>query len=415
MCKIPTQRFFQDEMGFPMEMRPNFDTCQCTLSYGITPMPLEEDVDVPQACLVGCQNLLQMGEASTDTCGSAGAGDSKLSPAIVTGSKVDSVTTSQSVATMERISGDAENDFPDFIDKTLALEIQEGDCVDMLKSMRRVPVTVPFSDKPVLTTVAGMSTEEAKSLGKHDSTPLVLLHGFDSSLLEFRRLMPALKAYPNLNPNAIDLLGWGFAKAEGEADSIGPKEKREHLYHYWKQYVKEPMILCGASLGGAVGIDFALNHPEAVKGLVLIDAQAYIDGVQTPPEFFMDIGLNVLKSEPLRQIANVQSYYDKEKYATKDAMRIGKLHTVLEDWKDYNKKWMQGGGYILSSKIKDIQQKTLILWGDSDKILGTDVATQFEQDIPSSELVWVPECGHVPHLEQADFTAKKLNEFAMSL
>lgn len=38
------------------------------------------------------------------------------------------------------------------------------------------------------------------------------------------------------------------------------------------------MVLVGASLGGAIAIDFAHEFPEAVKKLVLIDAQGFIDG-----------------------------------------------------------------------------------------------------------------------------------------
>ncbi|GKU99483.1 hypothetical protein SLEP1_g12331 [Rubroshorea leprosula] len=38
------------------------------------------------------------------------------------------------------------------------------------------------------------------------------------------------------------------------------------------------MILVGPSLGAAVAIDFAVNHPEAVESLVLIDASVYAEG-----------------------------------------------------------------------------------------------------------------------------------------
>lgn len=39
--------------------------------------------------------------------------------------------------------------------------------------------------------------------------------------------------------------------------------------------------------------------------------------------------LQVLRSVPLRNMANQMAYYDKETLATDDAMRIGRLHTFL--------------------------------------------------------------------------------------
>lgn len=42
-------------------------------------------------------------------------------------------------------------------------------------------------------------------------------------------------------------------------------------------------MVVGTSIGGAVALDFALTHPEAVAALVLIDAQGFIDGASRPP------------------------------------------------------------------------------------------------------------------------------------
>ncbi len=39
------------------------------------------------------------------------------------------------------------------------------------------------------------------------------------------------------------------------------------------------MVLLGTSLGGAMAVDFALAHPEAVAALVLASPQCYTDGI----------------------------------------------------------------------------------------------------------------------------------------
>jgi pimeloyl-ACP methyl ester carboxylesterase len=41
--------------------------------------------------------------------------------------------------------------------------------------------------------------------------------------------------------------------------------KREHLYQFWRSYIRRPMVLVGPSLGAAVAIDFTVNYPEAVQ------------------------------------------------------------------------------------------------------------------------------------------------------
>ena len=131
-------------------------------------------------------------------------------------------------------------------------------------------------------------------------------------MVEYRRLLPAL-VKAGLPAYAVDVIGWGFTDAGFAADPsilLGPEQKRKHLYAFWKEKVrvhwskwfyeialqpmrrfylsalngfptvkcpamqiKKPMVVAGVSLGGAVALDFAVSHPEAVSKLVLVDAQ----------------------------------------------------------------------------------------------------------------------------------------------
>ena len=56
------------------------------------------------------------------------------------------------------------------------------------------------------------------------------------------------------------------------------------------------MVLLGTSLGGAVALDFALAHPEAVHSLVLLNAQGFADGLGSMtlmPRFVASFGVQV--------------------------------------------------------------------------------------------------------------------------
>ena len=76
---------------------------------------------------------------------------------------------------------------------------------------------------------------------------------------------------------------------------------------------------------------------------------------------------------------------------------------------------MKSGGFSPSERVSNIKVPSLILWGREDGILdGKEFAPKFLTQIEDSELRWVEECGHVPHLEQADVTAELIAEFLTS-
>ena len=56
------------------------------------------------------------------------------------------------------------------------------------------------------------------------------------------------------------------------------------------------MVVMGTSLGGAIAMDFALEYPQAVEKLVLVDAQGFIDGLgpwRVAPKFLINLLVQV--------------------------------------------------------------------------------------------------------------------------
>lgn len=314
--------------------------------------------------------------------------------------------------------------FPAFV-PSVVQDLQEPYAKDMAMNICREGIEV--QGRNVMSSYVPPSGTHVRS----DRPPLLLIHGFDSSCMEFRRLRPRLEER-KLESWAFDLLGWGFTDPTPcletyeedenrgmEPMGCGPEAKTKHLHAFWTQKLeRRPMVLLGASLGGAAALHFALRHPEAVKALVLVDAQGFIEGIgpmATLPAPFAKVGLQVLKSVPLRDVANRMAYFDKEKFATKEARDIGRLHCLLPHWEEANLSFMQSGGYKVSSDIQQVSQKTLVLWGEQDAILEPKYATQFQETLPNATLQWIKESGHVPHLEQPERTAQAIEEFMQSL
>jgi pimeloyl-ACP methyl ester carboxylesterase len=283
----------------------------------------------------------------------------------------------------------------------------------MLEQMQRAELIVPGLGRVQTSYVSHLATTETPS--NNDFPAFVLLHGFDSSLLEFRRFAPLLSQLGDVF--AVDLAGWGFSDCGFSTRSdieLGPTQKRAHLRAFCEQVIGRPVVLLGTSLGGTVAIDFTLNNPELVRKLILVDAQGFIDGIgplASMPRFLSVLGVQLLRSIPLRQMANQLAYCDKKKYATDDAMRIGRLHTHLPGWTDANVSFMRSGGYSVSTRLSEVQVPTLVVWGKQDEILSPNYAQQFIDALPDAQLVWVDQCGHVPALEQPQQLLQAVQEF----
>uniref|UniRef100_A0A453B5A5 AB hydrolase-1 domain-containing protein n=1 Tax=Aegilops tauschii subsp. strangulata TaxID=200361 RepID=A0A453B5A5_AEGTS len=148
----------------------------------------------------------------------------------------------------------ASNGFPPFLPRAVE-RIRDGAALRLAKRIERVPVQTGFSKSPIPSSCVRPLKQQ------QSADPVVLLHGFDSSCLEWRYTYPLLED-AGLETWAVDILGWGFSNLETRppCDIVS---KREHLYQFWRSYIKRPMVLVGPSLGAAVAIDFAVNYPEA--------------------------------------------------------------------------------------------------------------------------------------------------------
>jgi pimeloyl-ACP methyl ester carboxylesterase len=275
-------------------------------------------------------------------------------------------------------------------------QLTESTSIALAQSIERIPIMTPLSEQPVATTYVRQGS---------GGTPILLLHGFDSSVLEFRRLLPLLAAQNETW--AVDLLGFGFTERLAGI-AFSPAAIKTHLYYFWKTLINEPVILVGASMGGAAAIDFTLAYPDCVKKLVLLDSAGYSAGPTIgrflfPPLDYLAV--EFLRRPGVRERISKTAYYDKN-LATLDAQLCAALHLKLSGWHQALKAFTKSGGYgSFTEKLSQISLPTLILWGECDRILGTGDAYKFKEAIAHSQLIWIKNCGHVPHLEQPQITA----------
>ncbi|TAD80192.1 MAG: alpha/beta hydrolase [Oscillatoriales cyanobacterium] len=304
--------------------------------------------------------------------------------------------------------------FPDFLTEAVA-DLTEAESIDFVQQIQRQTINVPLpyahSLLPIATSFV-RAQPAIETATDRNSAPILAIHGFDSSLLEYRRLLPKLAE--QCATWAIDLLGFGFTDRPEKLDFTA-EAIRTHLYAFWQQMIGQPVILIGASMGGSVAMDFALTYPEAVQKLVLLDSAGFV-GKPIASRFLIpplgQLATQFLSTKGVRSGIGRKAYADPDRCATEEAYRCGALHLGMPRWSEALISFTRNGGYTISGdRIAQIPQETLILWGDRDQILGTQNATRLQATIPKNQLVWIDHCGHVPHLEQPDHTADAIWQF----
>lgn len=304
--------------------------------------------------------------------------------------------------------------FPDFLPSSV-LAIHDSEAIALLHHLQRQVVQVPWSQEPIPIATAYVHYASARPSSPAPSTPLLLIHGFDSSLLEFRRLIPFLSIHQEVW--AIDLFGSGFTQHIPDL-TVSPLSIRQHLLSVIETWICQPVILVGASLGGAVAIDLTLHHSNWVRSLILIDSVGFSGSFpvgQFLPQPVIEFGANWLsfRKQAAITLASTFSVFDP---ATMDALRCAQIHQDMPGWKAALTSFTQSGGYFqLGDRISQVTQPTLIVWGDTDDVLGTQDATRFERAMVRSQLVWIRGAGHAPHLEQPELVAEYVRHFVQQL
>jgi pimeloyl-ACP methyl ester carboxylesterase len=292
--------------------------------------------------------------------------------------------------------------FPSFLPAAVG-QLSEPTSIALAQSIQSQAIATPLSPEPITTTYVHQGS---------GGTPILLVHGFDSSILEFRRLLPLL-ARKN-ETWAMDLLGFGFTDRQPDI-AYSPVGIKTHLYFFWKTLINQPVILVGASMGGAAAIDFALTYPQVVQKLVLIDS-AGLKGASALSKLTF-APLYSLAAEFLRnaQVRNriCRTAYKNPSLISSDALHCGDLHVKMPNWNQALIAFTKSGGYsaFKFNQLAQIRQPTLILWGDTDKTLGTGDAQKFKKAIPQSQQIWIKDSGHIPHLEQPEITAQHILDF----
>ncbi len=224
---------------------------------------------------------------------------------------------------------------------------------------------------------------------------VLFIHGtggnFKSWFNQVRRLSGEYRAI------ALDLPGYGESELP---PSIESNDDYAAFVSEWMQVAGwDHAVVVGSSMGGRVCLQLALEHPERVNGLVLVNASGIrVPGVETlspgdvSPEEFMQ----AIFYRPSPVVVRAGAATSAAWYGTMEKLTAKPL-------KD------------MTPLLPRIRAKTLILWGEHDRVLPPAFADAFHQGIPDSQVAMIERAGHVPMLERPGEVNEALVTFLSTL
>ncbi|WP_010249093.1 alpha/beta fold hydrolase [Myroides injenensis] len=222
-----------------------------------------------------------------------------------------------------------------------------------------------------------------------EGTPIIILHGLMGGLSNFdgvanyfpkegyKVVLPELPLYTNsiLKTNVK-----AFAKfVKDFIEKIGYKD----------------VILLGNSLGGHIALYFSKMYPDLLKAMILTGSSGLYESA---------MGDSYPKRGNYEYIEKkAQDVFYDPKVATKelvdevfatvnDRMKLIKTLTIAKSAIRHN----------MSKDLPKIQTPTCLIWGKNDKVTPPEVAVEFNELLPDSDLFWIDQCGHAAMMEHPD-------------
>ena len=253
---------------------------------------------------------------------------------------------------------------------------------------------------------------------------LLLLHGFGASTFSWREVIRPLAKFGTVI--AYDRPAFGLTerplKWTGE-NPYSPGFQAEMVLALMDAHNIRQAILVGNSAGGTLSVLAALNHPERVKALILVDPAIY--------QGRSAAGLtNVLLQTPQAQRIGpllVRSIQESGNEILRRAWHAPARITP-DIWDGYRKplkadNWDRGLWEFtrasrplgLDQRLSELKLPVLVITGDDDRIVPTQSSIRLAGELPNARLVVIPNCGHVPHEECPHAFMQAVAEFLNSI
>ena len=259
-----------------------------------------------------------------------------------------------------------------------------------------------------------------------DGPLIVLLHGFPEFWFGWRKQIPALAA-AGFRVVAPDLRGYNVSSRPSRIKAYAGDKLADDISGLIRALGYESALLVGHDWGGTVAWTTAMNHPEVVERLAILDAahpRKLQKGLFNPRQllrswyfFFFTLPWLPERFVRTRRFRFLRRF-----------LRDARPALTPEEMDRYVEAWSQPGAakaminyYRFSvltppwkawSAIRPISTPTLVIWGQRDRYLGHKLAEPEHHDVPNLDrVVRLPNASHWVHHDEAERVNELLVDF----
>jgi pimeloyl-ACP methyl ester carboxylesterase len=269
----------------------------------------------------------------------------------------------------------------------------------------------PLPGAPKGATYADVEGVRVRYEDKGSGPPVVLVHGFASSLETWLTVTPVLaKTHRVLS---LDLKGFGWTGRP--AGDYSPAAQAKIVLALMKERGIEKADLVAHSWGSSVALATVLAAPDRIGKIALYDAWVYEEQL---PTFFLwarQPGLGEIlfslwyDQRPDDKMSN--AFFDKRfvsEALVEDVERAlerpGTIAAALAATRGQR-------FFEVQDRYRTIRHPTLLLWGREDEVTLLTFGERLSRELPNARLVAYPRCGHFPMIEAAAESTHELARF----
>jgi len=244
----------------------------------------------------------------------------------------------------------------------------------------------------------------------NDKPPILLIHGFASSIFTFRRIIPLLQRH--FSVFAVDLPGFG--KSEKPTSFVYNFQNYAKLMLECIHKLEIPnTYIVAHSMGGQIALNMALMAPEKINKLILLCSSGYLKRSKKL----------LICSSYLPFFERFVQYYVRRKEVKNHLKNVFFNHSLINDEliQEFGSPLSEKGFYkalirllrhreddLLPEQLQTIQIPTLLVWGKEDRVVPLEVGKRLVQDLPHAKLITYEKTGHLITEEKPDLVFKNI-------